>query len=81
MKTPKQKEWNREYQRRPEVKLRRKERQKEYQSSTEGISKQRDSYLKRRYGISTEEYEILFSQQEGKCFICGTTWPGGNCKL
>ncbi|MEO7099089.1 MAG: endonuclease VII domain-containing protein [Luteolibacter sp.] len=29
-----------------------------------------DSFLKRRYKISLDDYNILLSQQEGRCAIC-----------
>lgn len=32
----------------------------------------RDGQLKRRYGISSEEYEILLNKQKSKCAICKT---------
>lgn len=31
----------------------------------------RDSYLKRKYGISNEDFENLSRAQGGSCFICG----------
>ena len=33
---------------------------------------QRDSYLKRTYGLSEEDYTTLFIDQGGVCFICGS---------
>lgn len=32
---------------------------------------------KRDYGIAVDDYDEMFSQQGGKCAICGTTKPGG----
>ena len=31
----------------------------------------RDSYLRRTYGISEAEYELILKQQKGVCWICG----------
>jgi len=39
--------------------------------------KGRDKNLRYNYGITLEEYNILLSNQEGKCATCGTTEPGG----
>lgn len=33
--------------------------------------KARDSYLRRKYGITLEDYATLFKGQKGKCAICG----------
>lgn len=37
----------------------------------EKAHRSRDSYLRRRYGITTEEYEIILASQGGACWICG----------
>lgn len=29
----------------------------------------------RRYGITAEEYRVMYDAQEGKCYICGTYYP------
>ena len=34
--------------------------------------------LKIRYGITVEQYDELFAEQDGRCACCGTTEPGGN---
>jgi hypothetical protein len=31
----------------------------------------RDSYLRRRYGITEAEYEAILKKQKGVCWICG----------
>lgn len=31
----------------------------------------RDSYLRRTYGISEAEYELILKRQKGLCWICG----------
>ena len=33
----------------------------------------RDQFMKRRYGISQADYEIMLIAQEGKCAVCSTT--------
>lgn len=38
--------------------------------STRFFGPNRQSYLKRKYGINNEDYERLFKEQEGKCTIC-----------
>lgn len=35
----------------------------------------RREHLKRRYGISMEDYDLLFRSQEGRCAICGKQRP------
>ncbi len=35
------------------------------------IVAQRDYNLRKRYGISVEEYQALFEKQKGRCAICG----------
>ncbi len=32
--------------------------------------KQRDQYLKRKYGIGIKEYDRMFKAQNGKCAVC-----------
>ncbi len=36
----------------------------------------RKSNLKKNYGISLEDFDRMFMEQEGKCAICGTDSPG-----
>ena len=33
--------------------------------------KDRGNYLKRTYGITSEDYDEMYSEQEGCCLICG----------
>lgn len=37
---------------------------------------QRDNFLSRRYGITSDEYEILLEAQNGVCYICGAEPKG-----
>lgn len=46
---------------------------KEYRSRNPDIFYK--SFLKRKYGITYEEYLIMFNEQNGKCFICGEAEP------
>ncbi|GAA2321850.1 endonuclease VII domain-containing protein [Nonomuraea roseoviolacea subsp. roseoviolacea] len=38
----------------------------------------RNYHLKRRYGITVEDYDRILAEQGGGCAICGTTNPGGD---
>jgi hypothetical protein len=37
----------------------------------------RQSALKRIYGITSEQYDTLLAEQGGRCKLCGTSQPGG----
>lgn len=39
--------------------------------------KNRTQLLKRKYGITQADYDIMFAAQNGVCAICETTTPGG----
>jgi hypothetical protein len=41
----------------------------------------RDSYLRRRYGISEAEYEAILELQQGACFICEKVPKPGQRRL
>ena len=40
----------------------------------------RQSAYKRKFGITVDQYDLMFSEQNGKCAICGTTEPGRDDK-
>ncbi|MCB1711167.1 MAG: endonuclease VII domain-containing protein [Candidatus Riesia sp.] len=46
------------------------ESRKAYYQSPKGIESSRRAHLKRKYGISLEEYEKLSKKQNNKCAIC-----------
>lgn len=37
----------------------------------------RESYLKRTFGITHEQYQVMYNRQSGCCAICGSPKPGG----
>lgn len=41
---------------------------------------QRRYNYKHKYGITVEDYDRMFAEQEGRCLICGTDVPGGHRK-
>jgi len=41
----------------------------------------RDRYLRRRYGISEEDYELLCGANDGRCWICGAKPKGRRLHL
>lgn len=53
-------------------KEKRNNRLREYRKNNPSIMKvmDRKRSLKHKYGISLEQYEEMFTRQEGKCFIC-----------
>jgi hypothetical protein len=39
--------------------------------------KYREQHLKRTYGITQKDYELMLAEQNNQCAICNTTEPGG----
>lgn len=49
----------------------RKKQNREYQRSEKSKLKHRERKLERQYGITLEQYDQMFEQQNGVCAICG----------
>ena len=39
--------------------------------------KYREQHLKRMYGITQQDYEVMIAEQNNQCAICNATEPGG----
>ena len=52
------------------------EKQRVWRASPEGQRKERENHLKKKYGITSEDYERMHENQDGKCAICETTETG-----
>ena len=37
----------------------------------------RDKFLQRNYGITSDDFNNMLTEQQGRCGICGTDKPGG----
>ena len=48
---------------------------REYRRRPERKAADRDGYLKRKYGMTLEDYERMFEAQGGVCAICGEARP------
>lgn len=68
---PEVKERKKEYYSSPEWKEKQKEYQKEYSSKPEVKEQRRCAYLRRTYGITLDEYNEMFVEQNGCCASCG----------
>ncbi len=40
----------------------------------------KDRWLRKRFGITLEQYEIMLKAQDGKCAICGRSENGRGCR-
>ena len=54
---------------------REKQRERGRNKYKKSIDKHRNTMLKNKYGISLDEYQQMYSSQEGKCGICDTVRP------
>jgi hypothetical protein len=45
--------------------------QRRMRSTPEGKLRQREGHLKRKYGMTIEQYDAMLEAQGGGCFICG----------
>jgi hypothetical protein len=60
-----------------EDKAARSEKKTKYTASNGGKAKRVDSTLRRKFGITCEQWKALFEHQGGVCAVCGTDDPGG----
>ena len=65
--------YNKEYQRRYYSDPANKEKRKKYASNRRPVMRARE--LRREYGITPEHYDLMLSNQQGRCAICGTDKP------
>lgn len=54
-----------------------KQRVREYDQANKDkvATRLRDRHLKRRYGLSQEDYDLILAEQNGRCAICGSEDP------
>jgi hypothetical protein len=52
-------------------------KQREFLRTPEGKKSNRNSQLKKKFGVTLDQYDSLLQQQNGSCAICGTTNPRG----
>ena len=52
-----------------EAKLRSKQRY--WENRVEELKQARKKHLRKKYGITPEQYDVMFKQQNGVCAICG----------
>lgn len=48
--------------------------------SSEDLDKRYGRELKRKYGLTLDDYDVLYSKQNKRCGICKTTKPGDKKK-
>ncbi len=46
------------------------ENQRRMRSTPDAKRRARDSYLRRKYGITMEQYDLMLAEQDGGCAIC-----------
>jgi len=66
-----------EFHRSPKGSFGRKAICKQCESDRRDPLQSRRSNLMVKYGLTLEDYDRMFAEQDGKCFWCGTTEPGG----
>lgn len=52
----------------------------EYYRRQRKLQSRRDRYnieLRYKYGITIDDYDVMWTNQDGRCAICGATNPGG----
>jgi hypothetical protein len=54
-----------------EANLKNREKRKAFYSSPEGVLSSRRAHLKRMFGLSLEDYDIMSEKQNHQCAICG----------
>jgi len=74
------KEYNKTYKRPEESKVKQRLMAKKYKENNKAkhIVIQRNSYLKKKYGITIEEYGLLVEKSGNKCAICQSEFLGKN---
>ena len=66
-----------EFHRSPKGSLGRKAICKQCESDRRDPLQSRRSLLRIKYGLTLEDYDRMLTEQDGKCFWCGSTEPGG----
>jgi len=66
---------SKEYKRK--TKEKQKEYRKKYNTKESGVAKNREYFLKTRYGITIEQFETFFDLQDRKCALCRSETSDG----